>query len=283
MRQTRGVRWAWPGMAAAGQSRGGSYFAPHTVKGAGSGRPKARLAWQRALRGRRLRGRARLHAADFEAERRLRRGGVLELAALDVRRVTAGVPGPEADLDVADRRPPVVPRDVLQRDQLPPARLHDAHCRVCSQNRRAQDSPWRSVATSRCSPVTVTAAARSPLTTRASPLMKRILTPHLKQASLADASSHICCVLSAHSVGGRRNAGGATGAQKLGMARSKTAFRATNGSCVQRSASPSASRPLLETSPSAAPASDSAKPQRASGHARCTARSVNVLRDTLGR
>ncbi len=76
---------------------------------------------------------------------------------------------------------------------------------------------------------------------------------------------------------------GVAGAQKLGMARSSTPFRATNGRSAQRSASPSAARPLLDTAPSAALASGSAEAQGASDRARCTARTVCVSRDALGR
>lgn len=71
---------------------------------------------------------ADLHAADFEAERGLRGRRILQLAALDVGCVAAGVPRAEADLDVADGGAPVVPRHILQRHQLPPARLHHTHC-----------------------------------------------------------------------------------------------------------------------------------------------------------
>ena len=71
---------------------------------------------------------ARLHAADFEPKRGLGGRSVLQLAALNVRRVAVGVPRAEADLDVADGRAPVVPRHILQRHQLPPARLHHTHC-----------------------------------------------------------------------------------------------------------------------------------------------------------
>ena len=78
-----------------------------------------------------------LHPADLEAQARLRRAGVLLLALLDVARVRSRVPGPVADLNVNDARPPVPSRHVLEFQQVPALQLH---CAVCSKDQTRKPS-----------------------------------------------------------------------------------------------------------------------------------------------